>query len=68
MDFTLYILRVFGFYSLKFWEVWILYPKVSKFWGIKSQHFQTLGSKIQILKYQGAKSKHPKLQGIKLKF
>ena len=67
LDFTPYILEVFGFYSLKFWGVWILYPKVSEFWGIKSQHFQTLESKIQILKYQDAKSKHPKLQGIKSK-
>ena len=31
--------------------------------GVKSKHCQTLGDKIQILKYQGVKSKHQKLQG-----
>ena len=68
LDFTSYILGVFGFYSLKFEGVWILNPEVSKFGGVKSQHPQTLRGKIQILKYQGVKFKHSKLKGIKSKF
>jgi len=48
----------FGFYPHEVWGVWILYPDVSKY-GIKSKHPQTLGGKIQILKFQGVKFKHP---------
>ena len=68
LDFIPYILGVFGFYFLKFEGVWILNSQVSKFGGVKSQHPQTLRGKIQILKYQGVKSKHSKLKGIKSKF
>ena len=49
------------FYALNFRGVWILYPKVSEFEGVKSKYFQTLGGKIQILKLQSIKFKHPKL-------
>ena len=50
LDFTPYILRVFGIYCLNFWGIWILHLKFSEFQGIKSQHSQTLEGKIQILK------------------
>jgi len=59
---------MFGFYFPKFGGVWILHPKVSEFGGVKSKHSQTLGGKIQILKYQGVKFIHSKLQGIKFIF
>ena len=51
---------MFGIYSLKSESVWILYPKVSEFLGVKSKHFQTSWDKIQILKRQNVESKHPK--------
>ena len=37
LDFTSYILGVFGFYSLNFWSVWILHPKISEFRDVKSK-------------------------------
>ena len=64
LDFTPYILGVFGFYSLEFEGVWILNPKISEFGGVKSQHPQTLGSKIQILKLQSVKSKFSQILGV----
>ena len=50
---NLEILRMFGFYSLKFGSIWILLPKVSEFSDVKSKYFQTLEGKIQVLKHQG---------------
>ena len=37
LDFNPYILKVFGFCSLKFWDVWILHPKISEFGNEKSK-------------------------------
>ena len=37
LDFTPYVLEEFRFYSLKFWDVWILHPKVLEFRGVKSK-------------------------------
>ena len=62
VGFYTYVSEVFGFYSLKFWGVWILHPKVSEFRGVKFKHPKTLESKIQTLcfKFRGVKLKHPK--------
>ena len=44
----------FGFCSLKFESVWILHPQILKLLSVKSNHSQTLGSKIQTpLKFKG---------------
>ena len=57
-----------------FGSVWILHSDVSKFGGIKSEHFLTLGYKIQTsqisedeiqsLKLQSVKSKYPQTLGV----
>ena len=50
---------------MKFGSIWILHPKVSKFGGVKSKHYQILGDKIQILKRYGVKFKHIQTLGSK---
>ena len=59
LEFGFYLL--FRFYFPKFVSAWILHTKFSEFGELKSKYSQTLEGKIQILKCQGAKSKHPKL-------
>ena len=55
LNFILKILGVFEFYFLNFGSVWILYPKVSKFVGVKSKQYQTLRGKIQTPQTSGGK-------------
>ena len=40
--------------------IWILHFKILEFWGIKSKQSKILEDKIQDLKRQNVKFKHPK--------